>query len=90
MKYKFEGSDEVKTCDKEAFGNIASIILEHVYGDNAPCNFELIRVDNGVFVLKKKYKEVHVYENKSTPIKKLKRRWHPTKGRKIRKYFKYL
>lgn len=90
MKYQFEGSEEIRTCDIEPVGDIAKKILHDVFGNNPPCDFTLIRVDNGVYVLKKTYKEIHVYEKKKIIIQKRKRRWHPTKGRRIRKYFKYL
>ena len=89
MKYRFEASDEIHTCDIEAVGDIPGKILESIFGKNPPCTFELIMMDDGVYVLRKCYKDLHIYQKKKPVVKKLKRRWHPSDNR-VRKYFKYL
>ena len=92
MKYKFEGSDEVHEIDMEEVGNLADTLMLKLFGQNSSCKLELIRVDYGVYVMKKTWKEKHVYDKKKIVVNKLKRRWHPTKDRVYRpsKYLKYL
>jgi len=89
MKYQFDGSDEIRTCEIDPVGDIAQKVLQNLFGTNPPCKFELLRLENGVYIFKKTYKEIHVYEKKKIIIKKRKRRWH-SKERRIRKYNKYL
>lgn len=92
MKYKFEGNDEVHECDMEEVGDLAKTLMIKLFGNSSSCTLQLIRVDYGVYVFEKTWKEKHVYEEKKHVVKKRKRRWHPTKDRvyRPRKYFKYL
>lgn len=89
MKYKFENSEEVRTSNCEEVGDIADAILKEMFGKDPPCSFQIVCKEKDVYVLKKTFRDVHKYKKKTPMVlKKRKRRWHPTKGR--RKYIKYL
>ncbi len=88
MKYKIVGSDSVRDLKEET----KEAVIADLLGSDANCSLEFVKTEDNIHVYKKVYKDVHIYEKKK-PLqnKKLKRRWHPTRGRRFRRnYNSYL
>ena len=79
IHYKFEGSSEIREANIQFSADndiIGDRILKNIFKDlTPPCKLQFIKEEDGIYIFKRIYNEIHVYKESKPVVIKKKRRW---------------